>query len=57
MATKNDLLKVYSFKDSDIDLITFALRQLKKYSKFSNLQEEAKELIEYIERLKKENKN
>ena len=47
-------LKTIPLTQEDIDLITFALRRLKKDAAFSNLRDDAAELIKYIER---ENKN
>ena len=50
----SELLESYSFTNDDIDLITFALRRLKDTASFAHTAKEAAELIEYIERQKKE---
>ncbi len=51
----SQLLETYSFTNDDIDLITFALRRLKDTASFAHTAKEAADLIEYIEREKKEN--
>ncbi len=55
MSNKTDLLKTYSFNDEDINLITFALRRLAENTGFGKLRTDALELLEYTERLEKEN--
>jgi hypothetical protein len=54
MQTNLKELKTYSFYDEDIDLITFALRRYIKSSDFTSTRQDAENLLEYIERLKKE---
>jgi hypothetical protein len=43
-------LKTYSFTDEDITLITFALRQLAKKTGMATIQNEATDLVGFIER-------
>lgn len=52
---KETELKTYSFTDADINLITFALRRLSENTGFGTLKADADNLLEYTERLKKEN--
>jgi hypothetical protein len=47
-------LTSYALSQQDIDLITFALRRLAENTGFETMKKEATELIEYIEREKKE---
>ncbi len=47
-------LKTYSFTQEDINLITFALRQLSSNTGFSNIKDDAENLIEFTERQYKE---
>ncbi len=50
----SELLTTYSFTPSDIDLITFALRRYIAESTIVGLAKDAKELIDFIDRQKKE---
>lgn len=50
----SELLTTYSFTISDIDLITYALRRYIDTAALGGLAKDAKELIDYIDRQKKE---
>lgn len=50
------VLKSYSFTDDDINLITYALRRLKDTTSFKGIKDDSEELLNYVERLKQENK-
>lgn len=47
-------LSTYSFTEEDINLITFALRRLVKQATMANVSNDSKDLIDHIERMKKE---
>ncbi len=49
-------LKTYSFTDTDIDLITYALRRLKDETSFGGIKNDSENLINYIEVLKEDHK-
>lgn len=49
-------LKTYSFTDTDIDLITYALRRLKDETAFRDIKDDSENLINYIEVLKEDHK-
>ncbi len=48
------LLETYSFTNDDIDLITYALCRFSKSTSAGLMAKDARDLIEYIERQKKE---
>lgn len=50
----SQLLETYSFTEDDINLITFALRRYSKDAGFVTSANDAIDLIEFIERQKKE---
>lgn len=47
-------LKTYSFTDEDINLITFAVRRLSETTDYLAIKEDTANLLDYIERIKKE---
>lgn len=52
----SQLLTTYSFTEEDINLLTFALRRLKDSTDFSNIKNDAENLLDFIERQKEEQK-
>lgn len=51
---QREKLESYSFTSDDIDLITYALRQLSKSTGFANIKTQAEDLIKYTELQKNE---
>jgi hypothetical protein len=54
MAQTYENLKTFPFFQEDVDLVTFALRRLSNDTGFTNIKLDCEELIEYIERAKKD---